>query len=85
MPNAPLQATPLLSILRDLVLRRARIQAAGETVPSSVHFVWTCRHAQEFTLLDESLVQAARYVLVSVTLSHVLDPCDCSALRDYIC
>ncbi|KAI3436430.1 hypothetical protein D9Q98_005847 [Chlorella vulgaris] len=54
-------ATPLLSILRDmLALRAADKESVKSSLPGRVHFVWASRNPREFCILDAELLEAAR-------------------------
>ena len=75
--NPCVQISPLLSMLRGLV--EARSSASSEvggqlTGPKRVVMVWAARHKAEFTILDESVLAAARCG-VSV------DACCCNDVR----
>ncbi|KAI3436428.1 hypothetical protein D9Q98_005845 [Chlorella vulgaris] len=54
-------ATPLLSILRDmLAFRAANTEMVKGSLPGRVHFVWASRNPREFCILDAELLEAAR-------------------------
>ena len=61
-----LQVTPmlgLLSALRERALTaefHAEGSDAGTLLPLKVVFVWVCRHAEEFDMIDEALLAEAR-------------------------
>lgn len=63
MVNA-LQAVPLLSVLEDLVKQRSGGGTNAGLVPKGVRFIWTSREREEFTLISESIMSAARWVPV---------------------
>lgn len=65
-PNAfgcVVQVIPLLSVLEDIVQRRIRGGVDAAVLPKGVRLVWTSREREEFTLLSESIMAAAWYVV----------------------
>lgn len=61
------QVTPMLGLLSALRERTLSAEFRGESidddhplVPLKVVFVWACRHAEEFDLVDEALLAEAR-------------------------
>ena len=56
-----LQVIPLLSVLEDIVQRRIRGGVDAACLPKGVRLVWTSREREEFTLISESIMAAARY------------------------
>ena len=69
-----LQVIPLLSVLEDIVQRRIRGGVHAACLPKGARLVWTSREREEFTLISESIMAAARYATTSLTLARVLDP-----------
>lgn len=54
------QAVPLLSVIEDMVKQRSAGGLDATLVPASVCLIWTSREREEFTLLSETIMQAAR-------------------------
>ena len=55
-----LQSIPLLSVVEDMVARRQKGGIDAACVPRGVRLVWTSREREEFTLISESIMEAAR-------------------------
>lgn len=60
-PNSDVsQAVPLLSVIEDMVKQRSAGAPDAALVPASVSLIWTSREREEFTLLSETIMAAAR-------------------------
>jgi hypothetical protein len=58
-----MQISPVLSMLRGLVEARSSVKSGDAEQlegPKRVVMVWAARHKAEFTILDESVLAAAR-------------------------
>ena len=55
-----MQVIPLLSVIEEMVDRRRRGGIDTACVPKGVRLVWTSREREEFTLISESIMEAAR-------------------------
>ena len=64
---AYVQAVPLLSVIEDLVKQRQQGSNAP-LIPSGVRFIWTSREREEFTLISETIMAAARYGMIMVMI-----------------
>lgn len=54
------QAVPLLSVIEDMVKQRSGGAPDAMLVPAGVRLIWTSREREEFTLLSETIMAAAR-------------------------
>jgi len=51
---------PLLSVIEDMVKQRSGGAPDAMLVPAGVRLIWTSREREEFTLLSETIMAAAR-------------------------
>ena len=60
-----MQVTPMLGLLAALREKRSSAEfhgsVTGPSVPQKVVFVWACRNASEFAMLDEHLLAESEY------------------------